>query len=203
MKEGWNIQVQGFPMYKLYAKLRFVKAVLKEKNLVCFGNLKQRVIQARENLNLAQTNVIASFGNVDSLLKKRECIHAYVSITRAEEYFLKQTTRNQWLQLGDQNNCFFHRSLKVQNAKKTINYLWNEQETKMEDVDQIKKVAVDFYKNLLGTNQLQFIEAKTARVKQLILVAISFEHATILEKEVSAEEIKDTLFHLPINRLNQ
>jgi hypothetical protein len=40
-------------MYKLYAKLKSVKAVLKEKNLVCFGNLKQRVIQARENLNLA------------------------------------------------------------------------------------------------------------------------------------------------------
>jgi hypothetical protein len=65
-------------MYKLYAKLRSMKVVLKETNLVCFGNLKQRVIQARENLNLAQTDVIASFGNVDSLLKERECLHAYV-----------------------------------------------------------------------------------------------------------------------------
>jgi hypothetical protein len=40
-------------MYKLYVKLRAVKVVLREKNFVCFGNLKQRVNQARDNLTLA------------------------------------------------------------------------------------------------------------------------------------------------------
>ncbi|XP_059436754.1 uncharacterized protein LOC132169808 [Corylus avellana] len=109
----------------------------------------------------------------DSLLKERECLHAFVSITRAEESFLKQKARNQWLQLGDQNN---------------------------NDVDQIKKVAEDFYKNLLGTEQVQFTEAKAARVRQLIPVAISLEHAAILEKEVTAEEIRDILFHMKANK---
>jgi hypothetical protein len=75
----------------------------------------------------------------------------------------------------------------------------DEHGNKVDDVDQIKKVAVDFYKNLLGTDQLQFTEAKVARIKQLILVAISSEHAAILEKEVSAKEIKDTLFHMKAN----
>ncbi|XP_059441719.1 uncharacterized protein LOC132174022 [Corylus avellana] len=151
VKEGWSIQPEGFPMYQLYVKRRSVKAILKEKNMVCFGNLKQRVIQARENLTLAQNGVLASFGSANSLLKERECLHAYVSITRAEESFLKQ---------------------KVQNAKKTINYLWDEHGTKVDDVDQIKKVAEDFYKNLLA----------------------------ILEKEVIAEEIRDTLFHMKANK---
>ena len=64
-------------------------------------------MQARENLNLAQTDVIASFGSVDSPLKGRECLHGYISITRVEESFLKQKARNQWLQLGDQNKSFF------------------------------------------------------------------------------------------------
>jgi hypothetical protein len=44
VKEGWNIQVDGVPMYQLYVKLRYVKAMLKQHNLVCFGNLKQRVM---------------------------------------------------------------------------------------------------------------------------------------------------------------
>ncbi|XP_059455969.1 uncharacterized protein LOC132186126 [Corylus avellana] len=101
VKEGWSIQVEGFPI-------------------------------------------------ADSLLKERECLHAYVSISRAEESFLKQKARNQWLNLGDQNNKFFYKSLKVQNAKKTINYLWD-------------------------------------------------EHAT-LEKEVSEDEIRDTLFHMKANK---
>jgi hypothetical protein len=145
VKEGWNIQVDGVPMYQLYAKLKSVKAVLKVQNLYCFGNLKQRVMEARANLDLAQKDAIDSLGRADCLLKEREFLHAYVSITRAEESFLKQKARNQWLQLGDQNNSFFHRSLRVQNAKKTITHLWDEYGNKVEDVDQIKQVAVKFF----------------------------------------------------------
>jgi hypothetical protein len=58
-------------MFQLYVKLRSIKAFLKEKNMVCFGNLKQKVIQARENLSLAQNGVMDSFGSADSLLKER------------------------------------------------------------------------------------------------------------------------------------
>jgi hypothetical protein len=53
VKEGWNTYVEGAPMYKMYVKLRAVKVVLREKNPVCFGNLKQRVNQACDNLTLA------------------------------------------------------------------------------------------------------------------------------------------------------
>jgi hypothetical protein len=60
------------------------------------------------------------------MLKEKECLHAYVSITKVEEAFLKQKARNQWLQLGDQNTSFFHHSLRVQNAKNTITHLWDE-----------------------------------------------------------------------------
>jgi hypothetical protein len=62
---------------------------------------------------LLKKEVLDSFGRASSLLKENECLHAYVSITKAEESFLKQKARNQWLELGDQNNSFFHRSLKV------------------------------------------------------------------------------------------
>jgi hypothetical protein len=55
IKEGWNIQVDGVKMYKLYEKLRYVKVVLKQQNITCFGNLKQKVTQAKDNLDLAST----------------------------------------------------------------------------------------------------------------------------------------------------
>jgi hypothetical protein len=165
VKEGWNTYVEGAPMYKLYVKLKAVKAVLKEKNMVYFGNLKQRINQARDNLTLAQKDVLANFGSADSLLRENECLHAYVSITKAEESFLKQKARNQWLQLGDQNNSFFHRALKVKSASRTITYLWDKNGAKVDDVEQIKKVDVDFYKNLLGTDQLHFNAAKANRIK--------------------------------------
>jgi hypothetical protein len=109
-------------------------------------------LQARENLEIAQKDVIASIGRADCFFKERECLHDFVSITKAKESFLKQKARNHWLQLGDQNNSFFHCSLKVQQTKNTITHLWDEQGQKVEDVEQIKLVAKNFYKKLLGTN---------------------------------------------------
>jgi len=69
-------------------------------------------------LDLAQHAVLESHGRLDCLIKERECLHAYVSTIKAEEAFLKQKARNQWLQLGDQNNAFFHRMLKGKTSQK-------------------------------------------------------------------------------------
>jgi hypothetical protein len=90
VKEGWDIQVDGVPMFQLYANLKSVKDVLKRQNLSCFGNLKQKVLETRDNLDVAQKEVIAYSGRADYLIKENECLHADVSITKVEESFLKQ-----------------------------------------------------------------------------------------------------------------
>jgi hypothetical protein len=59
-------------------------------------------MEAIDNLDLAQKKVIEYCGSADCMLKERECLHAYVSITKTEAVFLKQKTKNQWLKLGDQ-----------------------------------------------------------------------------------------------------
>jgi hypothetical protein len=200
VEEGWNVQVDGFHMYQLYVKLKVVKAVLKQKNETCFGNLKQKVLQARDKLDLAQKEVISSLGRADCLLKERECLHAFVSLAKAEESFLKQKSRNQWLKLGDQNNGFFHRSLKVKQAKNTITHLWDEQGQRVDDVEQIKLVAKNFYKKLLGSNLMTFTDEKAARISQLVSVDIPAEKSVLLEKEVTEEEIRETLFSMKSNK---
>jgi hypothetical protein len=138
VNEGWDIQVDGVPMYQLYITLKAIKYVLKRQNLVYFGNLQKKVIEARDNLDLAQNKVIESFGSANCMLKKRECLHAYVSITKTEEAFLKQKAGNQWLKLGDQSTGFFHHSLRVQNARNSITHLWDENGKQVEEVEQIK-----------------------------------------------------------------
>jgi hypothetical protein len=93
-------------MYQLYAKLKATKSILKAKNLELFGGLNQKVQLARQTLARAQVSFLASHGNVDCHKKERECMHEYVSISNAEENFLKKKSRNQWLNLGDGNNGF-------------------------------------------------------------------------------------------------
>jgi hypothetical protein len=52
---------------------------------------------------------------------------------------------------------------------------------------------------LLGTNKIQFTEEKAVRIRHLIPTTISADKAAILENEVTAEEIRDILFHMPAN----
>lgn len=53
---------------------------------------------------------------------------------------------------------------------------------------------------LLGSNQMHVDEAKAARVRQLAFVSILAKKVAMLEKEVTAEEIKTTLFHMKANK---
>jgi hypothetical protein len=108
-----------------------------------------------------------------------------VSISRAEEVFLKQKARNQWLQLGDQNNSFFHRV-------NSITFLCDEHERRVEYVDQMKVMAEEFYVNLLGTKHSHFTVESAARLRQLISPVISpviSPDVALLEREATAEEI--------------
>jgi hypothetical protein len=70
----------------------------------------------------------------------------------------------------------------------------------VEDVEQIKQVTKKFYKQLLGTDQRIFNESKADRIRQLILLTIPVEKASLLEKEITEEEIRRTLFSMKANK---
>jgi hypothetical protein len=85
VEEGWQTGVDGLANSIMYS----VKNVLKAKNIEVFGDTKQMVLLAKENLEFAQRGVLNSLGIVAIVLKERECLHEFVSISKAEEAFPK------------------------------------------------------------------------------------------------------------------
>jgi hypothetical protein len=63
IKEGWNSEVDGYSMFKLYSKLKGVKQILKAKNKEFFNGLGERVVLARKALAMAQEVLFASHGS--------------------------------------------------------------------------------------------------------------------------------------------
>lgn len=59
---------------------------------------------------------------------------------------MKQKSRK----LGDQISAFFHRVIKLRNARNTIRCLYDSAGAKVDEPHQLKDLAVDFFKNLLG-----------------------------------------------------
>jgi hypothetical protein len=70
----------------------------------------------------------------------------------------------------------------------------------VEHMDQIKKVAEDFYRKLLGPSHAQFDERKARRVEMLILSRLPTNIIEGMENGVSAEEIKRTIFSMKCNK---
>jgi hypothetical protein len=194
VSEGWRLEVTGVPMFCLYARLKAVKQVLKEKTLVCYGAIHQKVACARDRLEQAQKDVLLLGGQADCLIKEKECLHEFLSISKAEEAYFKQKSRVKWLNLGDHNSSYFHKMIKIRTSRNLITHLWDGNGVKVDEENQIKQVAVDFYEKLLGTESLSFDEAKAGRVSQLITKRVSATQYAMLQAEVTDAEIKATVF---------
>lgn len=83
-------------------------------------------------------------GSAELINKENECHYQYIAITNTEEAYMKQKSRN----LGDQISSFFHKVIKLRNARNTIRCLYDSAGAKVDEPHQLKDLAVDFFKNL-------------------------------------------------------
>ena len=116
VKEAWDNDIRGTPMYRLTRKLKRVKAILRDFNFYSFGKLCERVMDARETLNQAQSALLNNPSNPMLIDNEKKFLKAYHDLDYAEEGFLKKKSRVQWLKLGDQNTRFFHKAIKARNS---------------------------------------------------------------------------------------
>ena len=120
VKDAWNIEVYGTPMYRLTRKLRCVKTRLKALNFHEFANVREKVVEAREALHRAQAALLVSPNDYGLVENEKVCLKKFHDLALAEEGFLKQKSRIQWLKLGDQNSNFFHKTVKARNSRNSI-----------------------------------------------------------------------------------
>ena len=196
VKDAWESYVYGTPMYRLAQKLKRVKASLKSFNLHFFGKLHDRVVDAKEKLNQAQCNLL---GNpTDHVLMDIEgnCLKAYRDLAYAEEGFLKQKSRVQWLNLGDQNTTFFHKAVKARNARNAIKVITSENGCRIVDPLAIKDEAVQYFKNILCA------DGYTDSLHQYGVGDLAWnpQHLDVLNAEVSQEEVRLAMFSIDDNK---
>jgi hypothetical protein len=98
--------------------------------------------------------------------------------------------------MGDGNNSYFHKSIKLINSSNLIKELKDENEVKVDDMQGIKDIVVGFYKNLLGSSDHIFFADKASRVSQSVKRKFSSSCVARMSAEVSREEIHRTIFSM-------
>ena len=152
VKDAWNIEVYGTPMYRLTRKLRSVKTLLKAFNFHAFANIQEKVVDAREALHHAQAALLSNPNDPGLVENEKVCLKIFHDLALTEEGFLKQKSRIQWLKLGDQNSNFFHKAVKARNSRNSIKSITLENGYKYEDLETIKQEVVNHFRSILGSN---------------------------------------------------
>ncbi|GKD42181.1 hypothetical protein Tco_1266826 [Tanacetum coccineum] len=112
--ESYDKQVAGHSMYHIVSKL---KSLQLRKLIHDQGNLHDRVNKLRHELDEVQKAL--DLNPTDSVLKEEEVVyvHAFNEAKLDEERFLKQKAKVEWLQVGDSNSAYFHKSVKSRNQR--------------------------------------------------------------------------------------
>ncbi|KAK2377327.1 hypothetical protein QL285_078023 [Trifolium repens] len=108
VKEVWAEPVHGSPMVCLQAKLKRLKAALKEWNLTVFGNMDHNVTSAIDEVNSVQA-LIDEIGITDALQQRDfEAQLALSKVLLQQEIFWREKARVNNFSFGDRNTAYFH-----------------------------------------------------------------------------------------------
>ncbi|KAG2311004.1 hypothetical protein Bca52824_022561 [Brassica carinata] len=150
VKQCWtSLPFAGSKMFLVSKKLKELKSIIRAFSKKIFSELEKRVSESFSELQSCQHAILASPSPALAALE-RAAHQKWIMLAKAEESFLRQRARIQWLAEGDCNSAFFHRAIKSCVAQNFIYMLLDLNDVVIDDLQGIKDHILDFYQSLLG-----------------------------------------------------
>lgn len=148
---NWATEINGNPFFKLVHKLKILKKELKKLNKSNWADVSIRAKEAKAQLLKAQEDVANQ--PLNSALLEEEIAEgrSFSIAARAEESFLCQKSRIQWLSKGDHCTAFFFKSVQHRVNRSKILSLVGEDGVTTNVKGEIIKNITEFFQNLLNT----------------------------------------------------
>ncbi|XP_058756408.1 uncharacterized protein LOC131629639 [Vicia villosa] len=115
VRSSWNKPCRGKPMKVLWTKLTRLQSHLRRLGKP-FAGIKQDILKARNELQLAQTELIADRMNVHIIEKVKLLTEEVINLNETEEKVIMQRAKIDWLRSGDGNNVYLYATLKSKTA---------------------------------------------------------------------------------------
>jgi hypothetical protein len=151
IKQSWNSNFTGCPMFILNQKLKKVKENLKVWNKSVFGNIHSNVKNATAKVDSIQQD-IDTFGPTDDLIDQERLAKIDLeNVLNMDEIFWKEKAKVKWHCDGERNTAYFHRLAKIRNTTNLITSLKHGEST-LTDPNDISAHVVDHFSNLFNHN---------------------------------------------------
>ncbi|GJV50983.1 MACPF domain-containing protein CAD1 [Tanacetum coccineum] len=145
----WNSNVHAHSMFQVTTKLKALKRPLR-KLVHDQGNLHDRVNKLRHELDVVQKSL--DLRPDDQILREEEAVYvqAFNEAKLDEERFLKQKAKIEWLNVGDSNSAYFHKSLKSRIQRSRIEVVLGTDNIELSGPN-VPDAFVHHYEMFLGT----------------------------------------------------
>ncbi|XP_019430032.1 PREDICTED: uncharacterized protein LOC109337507 [Lupinus angustifolius] len=192
IEESWALDVVGFPMYVLAAKLKRLKVVLKDWNFNIFGNIHHRVKDAKADLETIQS-CINDLGPDHELLDQEAIAQTNLfSALLMEEKFWKEKSRLNWHCSGDRNTSFFHKVTKIRQVSKSLSMLKVDEEI-LTDQEDIASHVLNYYIDLFACPNNS---TPNSLIQEVVPSLVHEEENQNLTKMPDDDEIRTAVFAL-------
>ncbi|VFQ90276.1 unnamed protein product [Cuscuta campestris] len=148
-KDSWEEVLVFGGMRCLFNKLHHLKAKLSSWNKDQFGNVFDMVKEAEEEASKAEILFEENPSSENKILYNQKKAQL-IELTNREYTFWKQKCNLKWLQEGDANTRFFHNLVRSRRRQQRINLLVNDDGNIIDKPEEMEKLAVHHYTNLLN-----------------------------------------------------
>lgn len=204
VQESWSNSTRLFhsrtALSDFHRKLKMLKPVLRALNRTHYGDLPNRTKQAFVELCECQ-NIVLVDPSPENFAQASEASDKWNKLARIEEKFYRQISCIRWLQAGDQNTAFFHRSVQSRAARNTIRRLVTEQGEVLTVPGDIKKEAVAHFQRFFQAQE-QSEDIPLASLQSLLTYRCPTAVSANLVAPVTAQEIYVALMTLPNDKVS-
>ena len=198
--EAWNCgQITGTDQYKLVRSMKLLKRPLRRLNKRHFSGISQRVKAQKEKVDQLQRRLL-TLPDGDTAREEHLERDKLNTLLKAEEKYYKQRSRVRWASVGDRNTPFYHSMVTHHASRNHIHFLKDANDNSIYGVEEIKAHAADYFNGILGSTDLPVSSATSEELRNLLPFRCTEIQQNYLKREVTAVEIKGTLFSMPLNK---
>lgn len=195
VKETWDKQITGTPMYTIVQKLKALKPKLKYLNQHHYNQIEERYQNALQLLQNIKVEVQRQPRESQLIQKEYEAAAQFKRVKEAYNSFLYQKAKVRWLKEGDSNTSFFHRSIKKRRFQQRVLEIKDKNGNVQSNPEAINKAFEDFYVDLLGTPNGSRTQIQSTIIQ--MGATITDQQANLLTMDFTNKEIKEAFFSIP------
>ena len=200
VRASWNCPaIQGSLQFKLARSLKLLKGPLRRLNSRYYSGISLRVKEQAAKVSLIQRQLLTNPNSDTAALEHQERAR-WQMLAKAEAKFFRQKSQIQWHRFGDRDTTFYHKSVVQRATRNHIHFVKDANDQLIGSAEGIKLHAAEYFEDILGSTTLAESPATVEQLRDLTPFRCSEVRGQELQREVSAEEITNTVFALPLSK---